>query len=204
MVSVPKLLIIAERGYCSDNMAWIERMEELRSLLSQFPWASLQIRNKHDLKDWQTVDKHLNRWLRQSESETQILLNGQHFPEITCARHFPEVEMHTSMKHPSSLQGASIHSHTALQTAENLGFDYVQYGAVFPTSKPVQPVGLAALQSISEASSLPVLAVGGISSLQKISACLAHGAYGVSIGSWILNSKHPGQRLQEIEQELYF
>ncbi len=103
----------------------------------------------------------------------------------------------------SLVQGASVHSHSALQYAETFGFDYVQYGAVYPTSKPVQPVGLKALHSICKASSLPVLAVGGISSLDRISDCLTHGAYGVSIGSWLLNAQNPHSILKQIEQEIH-
>ena len=176
-------------------------MESLLRIISQFPWIALQVRNKHRIEEWNGIDKQLIQWLPRYRQ--QLLLNGSHFPEIHCGRHFPEAELHMSKHLPSSLQGASIHSHKALQHAETFGFNYVQYGAIFPTAKPVEPVGLDALQSICEASSLPVLAVGGISSVHKISACLAHGAYGVSIGSWILNSKHPHQRLQEIEQELH-
>jgi|GEM_PF-5885841 len=204
MVSVPKLLIIAERGYCTDTAGWVERIDLLLRIISQFPSMALQVRNKHRLEEWKEMDEQLKQWIPRYPQ--QLLINGVNLPEMNCGRHFPEVEMYMAQEISSSpllVQGASIHSHPALREAENFGVNYVQYGAVFPTSKPVRPVGLSALQSICIASSLPVLAVGGISSLSRISDCLAHGAYGVSIGSWILNAQHPRQRLKEIAQELH-
>jgi thiamine monophosphate synthase len=164
---------------------------------------ALQVRNKHRIEEWQEIEPQLKQWL--PEFGQQLLINGSHFPKINCGRHFPEIEMYMAQKTTRTpfLQGTSIHSHSALQDAETFGVEYVQYGAVFPTSKPVQPLGLGALQSICQASSLPVLAVGGISSLDQIKDCLSHGAYGVSIGSWRLNAQQPHQILKQIEQELH-
>ena len=79
---------------------------------------------------------------------------------------------------------------------------FVQYGAIYPTSKPVTPLGIPALKDICTATHLPVLAVGGIQSFEQISDCLDAGVHGVSIGSWILNASDPSDLIAEIVRHI--
>jgi thiamine-phosphate diphosphorylase len=65
------------------------------------------------------------------------------------------------------LIGRSVHSNTeAVAACADGGVDYLLFGAVFTTaSKPGQaPAGLKALANVVQATPVPVLAVGGISS----------------------------------------
>ena len=98
--------------------------------------------------------------------------------------------------------GASIHSLNALHQASEMGVHYVQYGAIFPTSKPVTPAGIDSLQTICGHTRIPVLAVGGINTVQRVKECLSAGAYGVSVGSWILQSKDPCLVIKQIVEEI--
>ena len=66
---------------------------------------------------------------------------------------------------PGFLIGRSVHSvNEAVRACEDGGLDYLMCGAVFPTSsKPgSDPAGLDTLSDVARASSLPVLAIGGI------------------------------------------
>lgn len=66
---------------------------------------------------------------------------------------------------PGFLIGRSVHSVAeALRAAADGGVDYLMFGTVFPTaSKPGQAAaGTAALAELVVATSLPVLAVGGV------------------------------------------
>jgi len=66
---------------------------------------------------------------------------------------------------PGFLIGRSVHSVSqAMRTAEDGGTDYLIFGTVFPsTSKPGQAAaGATALAEVVAATTLPVLAVGGV------------------------------------------
>ena len=200
MVSVPRLLIIGERGYCRSDAHWLEQLSCILSILKKYPTVALQIRNKYAPKSWNIVESHIDRWMYSHTN--QCLLNGWTFPMVHCSRHIPEAQLDTDPVNPMVLCGGSVHSVAALDEAIRFGCHYVQYGAVFRTSKPVIPTGVEALQTICSTSPLPVLAVGGISNAQKIYSCLSAGAYGISIGSWIMQSKQPTSVIDHIFEEI--
>jgi thiamine-phosphate diphosphorylase len=62
------------------------------------------------------------------------------------------------------LIGQSIHSLAEAQGAESSSLDYLTFGAVFVSaSKPGRkPAGIEALRAVASATTLPVLAVGGV------------------------------------------
>lgn len=194
----PRLMIIAERGYSPSTEAWLTQLESLESILQHHPTVMLQVRNKFDASEWPVVYDFCCRMAFQWPK--QILLNGLIWPTCSLLRHLPE----TLLSAPHSLThfGASIHSLEALKLAEDHPVHFVQYGAIYPTSKPVAPVGVSALKTICDATHLPVLAVGGIQSFEQISDCLEAGAHGVSIGSWILNASDPSDRIAEIVRHI--
>ena len=200
MVPIPRLLIIAERGYCRSDAHWLEQVTLILGILDKHPTVALQIRNKYAQKSWQIVEAHIDRWMKAYPN--QCLLNGWVFPAVSCARHLPESDLRPDPQQTRWLIGGSIHSVTALKAAIQMGCHYVQYGAVFPTSKPVVPTGVNALQTLCDISHVPVLAVGGISTGQRIRQCLSAGAYGVSIGSWIMQSHNPVLEIERIQEEI--
>jgi thiamine-phosphate pyrophosphorylase len=82
----------------------------------------------------------------------------------------------------SFLVGVSCHSLEAAQEAEHDGADYIFFGPVFATpSKETfgPPQGVARLEQVCRAVSIPVLAIGGIAE-ETVAACLAAGASGVA------------------------
>ena len=81
---------------------------------------------------------------------------------------------------PGFLLGRSVHDVSQAQAAARAGgLDYLVFGTTFATaSKPGHaPAGIAALRDVVEASSLPVLAVGGIM-VNRLAAVAATGAAG--------------------------
>lgn len=80
------------------------------------------------------------------------------------------------------LMGVSCHSLEAARMAESGGADYIFFGPVFATPSKAaygQPQGLTRLAEICRASSLPVLAIGGINS-ENARSCLSAGAWGIA------------------------
>ena len=184
-IKSPRLLIIAERSYCSSFEDWKNRIVEIQQFLPGLPSLGLQIRNKTEnaLTELPILLSHIL-------PSSQIWLNGIIQTNRDFQRHLPEDDIESAPQYP--IFASSIHSPTALQKALIFQPHFLQYGAVFPTSKPVQPLGLENLKQICKRSVVPILAVGGINSSEKIIQCQRAGAWGVSIGSWIM--QHPNMK----------
>jgi thiamine-phosphate pyrophosphorylase len=83
---------------------------------------------------------------------------------------------------PSFVVGSSCHSLQAAISASDEGADYISFGPVFATpSKAVYgpPQGLAKLEDVCRAVTIPVLAIGGVT-LENAASCLEVGASGVA------------------------
>jgi thiamine-phosphate pyrophosphorylase len=80
------------------------------------------------------------------------------------------------------LIGVSCHSLEAARLAEQQAAHYVFFGPVFATPKKISygpPQGLAALEKVARALTIPVLAIGGIS-LENAASCISAGASGIA------------------------
>lgn len=102
---------------------------------------------------------------------------------------------------PCALIGRSIHSAAAIPASE--GADYLMVGHVFPsTSKPgLAPLGIDGLATIVAATSLPVIAVGGISA-ENVYEVMATGAHGVAVISAINLASQPEQAARAIAESI--
>ena len=91
------------------------------------------------------------------------------------------------------LIGVSTHNNGEIQTACDQGADFVTFGPVYATpSKAVYgaPQGLPALAEACKNSTLPVFALGGITSA-RADAVRAAGAHGIALISAIIASSSP-------------
>ena len=134
---------------------------------------------------------------------TRILVNGS----ISIAKtlgvgvHLPEAGSELSAARatlgPHTLIGRSVHSVVSAQASEEANFIIV--GHVFATSsKPGKaPIGLDGLRSIVEASPVPVIAIGGITS-SNVESVLATGAHGVAVISAINSAEQPEIAAREL------
>lgn len=111
-----------------------------------------------------------------------ILINTHHDPTWPVdGFHFKESsEQEIGGMVKRFIVGKSVHSLAAAKAAERAGFRYVFFSPVFETlTHPGQRgQGLAALQEVCGSLSIPVFALGGIST-ENEAACRAHGAYGI-------------------------
>jgi len=101
------------------------------------------------------------------------------------------------------LVGRSVHSLTEAQLAVDQGADYLTFGSVYPTqSHPgMPPHGLEALAEVVSQVSVPVLAIGGISS-HNLEPVLATGCAGIAVISAILSAADPRAAAAQLRQVL--
>ncbi|HVA01159.1 MAG TPA: thiamine phosphate synthase [Terriglobia bacterium] len=80
------------------------------------------------------------------------------------------------------LIGVSCHSLDGALRAEAAGSDYLLLGPIFETPSKLRygpPLGLAKLEEVAKRTSIPVIALGGVT-VEKAGACLAAGAKGIA------------------------
>lgn len=99
--------------------------------------------------------------------------------------------------------GVSVHSLAGALSAAAAGADWLTFGTLFPSaSHPGQPgQGLAALQGVSAAVAVPVIAIGGIDQA-RVAAVLATGAAGIAVISAITTAVDPALATATLRQLL--
>lgn len=100
--------------------------------------------------------------------------------------------------------GASTHSLAAARAASEAGVDYIIFGPIFPTPSKAtygQPQGLAKLEDVCAAVSLPVLAIGGITQ-ENAGSCLEAGAAGVAAIRLFQNAANPQAVVERLRNEV--
>ena len=99
--------------------------------------------------------------------------------------------------------GASCHSLSDVQEAENLGCTYVTLGHIFATDckKGLPPRGLAFLEEIAGKTRLPVYAIGGIGK-ENIRLTREAGAAGACMMSGLMVCENPEQELEFLRNAL--
>ncbi len=102
---------------------------------------------------------------------------------------------------PDKIIGLSASTLEEALTAEKLGADYIGVGAVFPTSTKDDATALTfkQLREITDAVSIPVVAIGGISASNLIELA-GTGIDGISVISTIFGQKDPGAATRELVQ----
>lgn len=89
--------------------------------------------------------------------------------------------------------GFSVHSVEEARRAASLGADYLLGGTIFASSSHPElekPAGLETLSALCAASSVPVLAIGGVTP-ENAASCLEAGAAGVAVLSPFMNAADP-------------
>ncbi|UCH43039.1 MAG: thiamine phosphate synthase [Dehalococcoidales bacterium] len=98
--------------------------------------------------------------------------------------------------------GCSANSVEEAGAAQSGGADYIGVGPIYPTdTKDAAVVGLDRLQDIRKATTLPIVAIGGINK-DNVSQVLAAGADSVAVISAILTAESPEEATRQILERM--
>jgi thiamine-phosphate pyrophosphorylase len=106
---------------------------------------------------------------------------------------------------PDRILGVSAETEAQAREAEASGADYLGVGTVFATPSKADtgaPIGLEGLRAIAQASSVPILAIGGISA-ENTAAIAAAGAHGVAVISAIISADDPQAAARTLRQQMH-
>lgn len=104
---------------------------------------------------------------------------------------------------PEMMVGNSVHSISEAQDAEQNGADFIMYGHIFKTSskRDAEPRGLDQLQRVVDQTTIPVIAIGGITP-ENVRNVIKTGASGIAVMSGILEAPSPLQAVKLYKQQL--
>ena len=105
---------------------------------------------------------------------------------------------------PRRLIGVSTHSVEDVRRANQDGADYVVFGPIFetPSKRPFgPPLGLHLLADVCRRSSIPVLAIGGIT-CERVHDVRRAGAHGVAVIGALLSRDDIGEAVREFRHAL--
>jgi len=99
--------------------------------------------------------------------------------------------------------GRSVHSVAEGVRAQEEGADYVQVGSIFASrSHPGQsPAGLALLEAVATAVTIPILAVGGITAA-NVGEVMQAGASGAAVISAVLGTPSPREAARALAEAM--
>ena len=105
---------------------------------------------------------------------------------------------------PGQIVGCSTHNLDQLRRADASPADYLAFGPIFATRSKERPdptVGLDALWRARQATSKPLVAIGGIT-VENARAAIEHGADAVAVIAGLLNAPDLGGRTREFMELL--
>jgi len=171
------------------NRALFPSLDELLACASRAVAAGaamIQVREK-DLPARNLTDLVL-RFLAACP-DTAVVVNSRLDIALACRAHglhlpggSPPPSAFRPICPPGFLIGVSCHSTAELQAAEREGADYAFLAPVFPPiskRSPLPPLGLGALAAACRQISIPVYALGGVTS-DNAQSCIDAGAAGVA------------------------
>ena len=192
----PLLLVVADLAYVGDESRWLDLIREVLSASADTPVA-IQVRAK--TLEGDTWRDAVTRARKAIPAGVPAFLNGD---EATASAlgyngtHWPEVRVPARASKLTRWRSAAVHGEPSLRAAERADVDYAVFGSVVePGSKPGAGAGLDALRAICAASSVPVVAIGGITP-ERAADYLAVGARGVAVVSGVLGATSPGAAIE--------
>ena len=103
------------------------------------------------------------------------------------------------------LVAASTHHLEEVHTAANEGADFVVFGPIFETPSKLAfgpPQGLDALAAAVAATALPVVAIGGINTVEHVEAVRRCGASGIAVVGAVVGAVDPTAASRELRAAL--
>lgn len=195
------LYIIADRGIFASDNEWLAKLDEVGAACAGLTQVGLQVRIKDLTADEkarlasraQTVlaPYRLKTLLNGSTREAQSAeFAGVHWPEAFTPKQ-------PTVLPPGFPAGASVHSEEGATQAQSAGATFLVFGTVFDAgSKPALGVGTLPLRRVAESTSLPVIAIGGITPA-RVAQCLEVGASGVAVVTGIMRACDPAAAVND-------
>ncbi|MCY3767628.1 MAG: thiamine phosphate synthase [Gemmatimonadetes bacterium] len=195
---LPLLYLIADRATCAPR-----KLEDVLAEALDAGVRLVQLRERHlEMRELRRLAARLQR--RTSNYEARLLVNTH----AGLARDVGAAGVHLPSSGPDAwsvrrqygshlLIGRSTHNRTECWKAE--GADFVTFSPIYsPGSKPGYGpgVGPRALRRVTDCSSLPVYALGGITP-GRVSACKMNGAAGIAVMSGILAARHVSSAVRD-------
>ena len=195
---LPLLLVVADLGYVGDEQRWLRALREVSAAALGRPVA-VQVRAKQRGGDeWRRLVEQARAAITagvpaflNGDTATALALGyeGVHWPEADTPERAPTTET-------PRWRSAAVHSVDAAARAQRAAADLLVFGSVFaPGSKPGAGVGVEALRAVVSASSVPVVAIGGVE-VERVRACLDAGAHGVAVVSGVLGAGDIGAAVE--------
>jgi thiamine-phosphate pyrophosphorylase len=153
-------------------------------------------------EDLQRFAKRADMILYRDKQNAQYAVDAKRFVQEAKRHAFDKILLHNDLTLADSLKADGVHfssdniekislakqrglfvilsTHTLEEAkrAEALGTDMITFSPVFETPGKGAPVGLKKLSEIVSSVSIPVIALGGIISIEQIKACENAGAAG--------------------------
>ena len=193
-----KLCCVTHRGLCAGDLR--QRVDELcRGGIDRV------ILREKDLTEEEY--EALARQVVEVGGESVVL---HHFPGVCRRLGVPrlhislgELEACPQLRDQVELLGVSVHAPAEAVRAQALGADYVTAGHVFDTDckKGLPGRGLAFLESVCAAVTIPVYAIGGIGP-DNLSAVAQTGAAGACLMSGLMICPHPAEAVRALRERL--
>ncbi len=106
---------------------------------------------------------------------------------------------------PKKIIGYTVNSIDDLKIAENAKVDYVGVGSIFETKTKeksrVKIIGIEGLKKILEKTSIPVYAIGGITS-ENAKELVGLKIEGIALSSYLIEAENPLKSLKELKKIL--
>jgi thiamine-phosphate pyrophosphorylase len=124
-------------------------------------------------------------------------VDGFHVPDD------PELLAHIRTTFPKHLIGASTHTIEGVRAASEAGANFLTFGPVFftPGKQKNEVKGLDRLREACAATSLPVFAIGGITT-GNARECLDSGAHGVAVVRAVMEATSPRRVVREFAEAI--
>ena len=199
IISMSDILCVTNRILCKEN--FLQRVEEIAANKPK----GIILREK-DLSEKEYKELAENVLMICKKYDVPCILHS--FVDVALELgaeniHLPLHilrKMDEKTKETFKIIGASCHSVEEAIEAERLGCTYITAGHVFVTDckKGLAPRGLEFLQNVCESVSIPVYAIGGISS-ENINAVRKVGAAGACVMSGLMRCENVKETMKGFE-----
>ncbi|UCE01258.1 MAG: thiamine phosphate synthase [Candidatus Latescibacterota bacterium] len=206
MAAIPKLYLVAARSLFGSEAAWLRAVADVHAAASRIlalPIA-IQVRIEPEHSEATRLAVAALDTIGGARA-VPLFLNAAGVDAAALgydAVHWPEQRIPAAPLASAIPCAASVHSMSALRRAEAVGVRFALFGAVWaPTWKVARVAGVEELRALCAASTIPLLAIGGVTP-ERVPECLRAGSAGVAVASGVFRAASPAQALRDYARAL--